>query len=265
MASPQMAMPTNIPPMGSPMTMPTSIPTMGSPMAMPTMGGPVSMPTMGGPMSMPTMGGPIGMTNFMPSMGGSRGMPNVMPSIGSPMGGKMDMAMKPVMPMMPSIMPEINSPPFRFAPASSEPLQQQEQQKLFGKSLQEVPNVSRLNVESQLDKLVKLQGNCPSGEIRPIWSDVEIVETYCRCPSGTYGFDCSENFVNPCADNDQQYYPADPLVSHHYFIECSWNVPYLFKCPADLVWVQEITTCAWDDSVNDLPPVPSQSNTYASY
>lgn len=87
--------------------------------------------------------------------------------------------------------------------------------------------------------------------VEPIHAGTEIMETYCRCPSGTYGLSCEENFFNPCQIEGATYHPADPSIGPHYFIECNWNTPYLFKCPAGLVWNQEIDTCDWQqgDSV----------------
>ncbi len=89
-----------------------------------------------------------------------------------------------------------------------------------------------------------------------------MTETYCRCPSGTYGFTCQENFNNPCAYNGGQYHPADPSVGPHYFIECNWNTPYLFKCPADLVWNQSLETCDWQHQAYDSYNSYGTSATY---
>jgi hypothetical protein len=84
--------------------------------------------------------------------------------------------------------------------------------------------------------------------VQPIYRGAEIHETYCRCPSGTYGVDCTENLPNPCEYNDQQYFPASSTFSNNYFIECVWGIPYLFVCPDGLIWNQEITTCDWPQS-----------------
>jgi len=96
-----------------------------------------------------------------------------------------------------------------------------------------------------------LANTCKIGMVEPIHAGTEIMETYCRCPSGTYGLSCEENFFNPCQIEGATYHPADPSIGPHYFIECNWNTPYLFKCPAGLVWNQEIDTCDWQqgDSV----------------
>jgi len=70
-----------------------------------------------------------------------------------------------------------------------------------------------------------------------------ITETYCRCPSGTYGYTCQENFHNPCTYQINAYYPADPRIGSNYFVFCNINQPYLFKCPNGQEWNQEMYTC----------------------
>lgn len=114
---------------------------------------------------------------------------------------------------------------------------------------------------SAMAKLAMLVNTCTVGQIQPIWQDVDISETYCRCPSGTYGFTCLENFENPCEGNDNQYFPASSGLSEAYFIECAWNIPYLFKCPESTIWAQEITTCNWIDVPASVyaPYAPEQS------
>ncbi len=88
---------------------------------------------------------------------------------------------------------------------------------------------------------------CPlGGMVEPIHGEGNVViETYCRCPSGTYGLTCQENFINPCYYGSGQYHPADQSLGPKYFIECNWNTPYLFKCPASLIWNQLIESCDW--------------------
>ena len=89
-----------------------------------------------------------------------------------------------------------------------------------------------------------LPNHCANGGIpQAIFENDQITETYCRCQTGSYGRTCSENFVNPCGD-EQQYHEADPSFGGHYFIECSWGIPYLMKCPATTLWSQELLTCA---------------------
>ena len=68
-----------------------------------------------------------------------------------------------------------------------------------------------------------------------------------------------ENFANPCSVEGRQYNPADASFGPHYFIECNWNTPYLFKCPANLVWNQQIETCDWPytPSYGSYAPAPA--------
>lgn len=89
----------------------------------------------------------------------------------------------------------------------------------------------------------QLQNTCTVGMVEPIYEGQVITETYCRCPSGTYGLDCQENFVNPCVENGRQYHQS--MFGPNYFIECNWNIPYVFKCPRGLLWNQQIETCDW--------------------
>lgn len=79
---------------------------------------------------------------------------------------------------------------------------------------------------------------------QPIYDGDEVLETYCRCSDGSYGFNCQEGFGNPCV-GDQQFFPAHPTLGPAYFIHCSWSLPYLKKCPQNLVWDQDLTTCNW--------------------
>jgi len=112
--------------------------------------------------------------------------------------------------------------------------------------------VSAVFPEGQ-DPALNLPNTCAIGHVQPIWEGFNITETYCRCPDGSYGYTCTENFPNPCADG-QQYHPADRRLPNNYFIECSWGTPYLFKCAKGTVWNHFNLTCDW-------PP----SNNYDSY
>jgi len=108
-------------------------------------------------------------------------------------------------------------------------------------------------------QLPQLPNTCAIGFSEPIHEGQEVTETYCRCPSGTYGITCQENFANPCSVEGRQYNPADASFGPHYFIECNWNTPYLFKCPANLVWNQQIETCDWPytPSYGSYAPAPA--------
>jgi hypothetical protein len=83
---------------------------------------------------------------------------------------------------------------------------------------------------------------------RIIDENYNTIDLYCRCPDGSYGFSCTEGFVNPCLTEGVQYFSADSRLSNTYFIECNWGIPYLFKCPRPLVWNQDIKVCDWDSS-----------------
>jgi len=104
----------------------------------------------------------------------------------------------------------------------------------------------------------ELQNTCSLGFTQPILEAGQVSETYCRCPSGTYGFTCAENFINPCADGVTQYAPADSRIPSNYFIQCSWGLPYLQKCaPGTDMWSQDLLTCV---QLPTEPVVSSQSN-----
>lgn len=138
-------------------------------------------------------------------------------------------------------------------------------------------NVSKAHPKSTLEtydmsKYPKLKDTCSIGTIEPLFSGDDIVETYCRCPTGTYGFTCLENIYNPCynTNREQQYHEADSSLSKQYFLECNWNIPYLFKCPSDLIWNQKIKSCdypytyrppekKYEPSVTDSPSTQSYS------
>lgn len=91
----------------------------------------------------------------------------------------------------------------------------------------------------------KLTNTCQIGNIEPIYENNKIVETYCRCPRGNFGFTCEENFENPCLYQEgEQVYAADSRLTRNYYIECNWNVPFLFKCPTPLSWDQTHKTCS---------------------
>lgn len=99
---------------------------------------------------------------------------------------------------------------------------------------------------------------CPVGIVEPIWEGDAITETYCRCPGGSYGFTCQENFVNPCSQYGGQYSSADSRVPSNYFIECNGPIPYLIKCAKGTVWNQRITVCDWDRSSLSVRKGPYQ-------
>lgn len=98
--------------------------------------------------------------------------------------------------------------------------------------------------KNNVDSLVN---TCTVGDILPIWRNQEIEETFCRCPSGNYGITCSENYADPCANTEEQYFPASLNLGPRYFIQCVWNVPFLKKCPSNpnLVWNQSMQRCDW--------------------
>ena len=95
-----------------------------------------------------------------------------------------------------------------------------------------------------------LVNTCPRGTVVPIFDKTVIIETFCRCPSGTYGFTCEEGFLNPCTPNGAHLFPADSFIPVNYYLECKDNLPYLRKCPSDLVWNQKIPSCDWPHSDN---------------
>jgi len=109
------------------------------------------------------------------------------------------------------------------------------------------------------DPVLDLPNTCSIGFVQAIWEGDKITETYCRCPDGSYGYTCTENFINPCASG-QQYHPADRRLPKNYFVTCSWTTPYLLKCPTGTVWNQEIYLCDWNaTSTYGYPSSMSQS------
>jgi len=102
---------------------------------------------------------------------------------------------------------------------------------------------------NQLGVAAEMPNTCSIGHVQAIYEGDQISETYCRCPTGSYGFTCTENFGNPCLDGATQYSPADSRVPPNYFIKCSWGIPYLNKCAAGTShWSQELYTCVADGS-----------------
>ncbi|CAF0884674.1 unnamed protein product [Brachionus calyciflorus] len=110
-----------------------------------------------------------------------------------------------------------------------------------------VKGIKDPKLKNEKKKLLKarLANNCQAGSPEPIWEDDEITETYCRCPSGTYGLTCLEDFVNPC-NGVQTYHRADAQIKPNYFIECNGKIPYLMKCARGTKWNQDILTCDWN-------------------
>jgi len=98
-----------------------------------------------------------------------------------------------------------------------------------------------------LNDVTNLPNVCSSGFTLPVWEGPQITETFCRCNDGSYGFSCTEGFVNPCNGNNQ-YTPADASIPPNYFLECSWNLPYLIKCAPGTIWSQDLLVCAYTSS-----------------
>jgi len=114
---------------------------------------------------------------------------------------------------------------------------------------------------NQLTAPQELANTCSVGFTQPIYEGTQVSETYCRCPTGTYGFTCTENFNNPCLDGSIEFTAADSRVPSNYFLKCSWGIPYLNKCPSGTVrWSQELHACVSDEVV----PAPSSSS-YGGY
>ena len=113
------------------------------------------------------------------------------------------------------------------------PQVQQVQQQGFGSQTQPFP------ISNQVVDL------CPMGHTEHIQDSNQSIETYCRCPNGSYGNTCKEDISNPCSYGGQTYYPADAVFGDRYYVQCNWDIPYVFKCPANLVWNQELLTCDW--------------------
>jgi hypothetical protein len=122
---------------------------------------------------------------------------------------------------------------------------------------------------------------CPVIQVQPLIQNGAVIETYCRCETGSYGRNCQERIPNPCTpiadsverfENDQDvYHAASPIFTPDYFVQCGWGIPFLFKCQAPLVWDQENLTCNWSHPtpVIEPPTAPVQSsygsNSYSSY
>jgi hypothetical protein len=83
---------------------------------------------------------------------------------------------------------------------------------------------------------------CSTGISHDIWMDNKIVDSFCRCPDGSYGFTCSEGFSNPCHFGIE-YAPADSRLTDSYFVKCDQNLPFLFKCANGLIWDSNLNTC----------------------
>jgi len=107
---------------------------------------------------------------------------------------------------------------------------------------------------NQLTAPQELPNTCSIGFTQPIYESNQVTETYCRCPTGSYGFTCTENFNNPCLDGSIEFTAADSRVPSNYFLKCSWGIPYLNKCPSGTVrWSQELHACVSDE----VAPAPA--------
>jgi hypothetical protein len=112
-----------------------------------------------------------------------------------------------------------------------------------------------------------MPNSCATGKMLAIWEGETITETYCRCADGSYGFTCTESFVNPCLNGNQQYHSADARLPRNYFVECESKVPFLMKCARGTVWIQELLTCSWPNRLASSffsAPTPSSSSSYAN-
>ena len=110
---------------------------------------------------------------------------------------------------------------------------------------------------NQLGVSQEMANTCSIGFTQPIYESNQVTETYCRCPTGTYGFTCTENFENPCMDGSVEFTAADSRVPSNYFLKCSWGIPYLNKCPMGTVrWSQELHACIAEE------PAPQLSSSY---
>lgn len=69
------------------------------------------------------------------------------------------------------------------------------------------------------------------------------IEQYCRCSDGSYGHECEHRFANPCLGNRVQFFNVPESLSPRYYVHCAHGEPNLFKCPAFLVWDDELLTC----------------------
>jgi len=114
---------------------------------------------------------------------------------------------------------------------------------------------------NQLGAAQEMPNTCSIGFTQPIYESNQVTETYCRCPTGSYGFTCTEGFVNPCVDGSIEFTAADSRVPSNYFLKCSWGIPYLNKCPNGTVrWSQEMHACVTDEA-----PVQSVQSSYGGY
>jgi hypothetical protein len=85
---------------------------------------------------------------------------------------------------------------------------------------------------------------CDLFELRTIKGENnEVIDTYCRCNDGSYGFSCQERHANPCIGNVRFEISPDNIPDN-YFIHCDNNVPYLFKCPVSTKWNHSLFTCS---------------------
>ncbi len=100
-------------------------------------------------------------------------------------------------------------------------------------------------MKERVKKSVDSSVSCSMLEIKNIHGAQDLViEQYCRCTDGSFGFDCDNiEFGNPC-DGDTQFYSSPPSVSDRYYVQCAHLLPNLFKCPGFLEWNDMILTCA---------------------
>lgn len=84
---------------------------------------------------------------------------------------------------------------------------------------------------------------CQKFEIKTIKGEKDqVIDTYCRCNDGSYGFSCNEINPNPCIGY-KRFELSPDTIPNNYFIHCDNNTPFLFKCPSYLEWDDTLSTC----------------------
>lgn len=101
-----------------------------------------------------------------------------------------------------------------------------------------------INPFNTLSIIDNSQTTCTLFELKDIkGARDQVIDTYCRCLDGSYGFTCQDRYPNPCIGS-KQFEISPDTIPDNYFIHCDNNVPFLFKCPAFLLWDHGLLTCS---------------------
>ena len=185
--------------------------------------------------------------------------------------------------------PQQQQPIAQFAPQQQQPIaqyapQQQQQQQpaaQYAPQQQQQPIAQFAPQQQQPIAQFAPQQQQPIAQFAPQQQKSTFIQQYetttasygkpYATTTASYAEPMPEIQYNPCSYyNTQVYWPAQGL-SKQYFIQCSWEVPTLFKCPGDLIWNTDIASCdfpykrTYPETPYDKPQDTYKSESYAPY